>query len=271
MRLSSLRLLAAPIPALVLAVLLAAQATPPDSVPAVESVLPALAYGPECSTEIELANLGERLVTVEVEGHRASGALVGLAGLPGTTLRLAAHQRGRYKLDIPEETTAAWAKVRERPPPGTPPVTAVSAVSECLAGDQMRSVRRDVAFPQNNPWFDSDAAGLKGGLVSLINTTPASALARVCYSAGNLYSAPAYGQRQGELEPICSVAFDLQIPPFGAREFPVERDGSTHFTLRTLGRGIVLELLRPVDVNIRVYRVDSNIRFGEQMPGPAKR
>lgn len=239
----------------------AAQVGPMEPWRTVESVLPALAYGATCSSEIELHNLSDRPVTVEVEGHRGSGALVGLAGLPGNTLRLAPHQQGKYKLAIPEETTDAWVKVRERSPPGTAPAIAVSAESECLSGDQLRSVRRDVAFPQRNPWFDAEVEALTGGVVSLINTSPAGALVRLCYSMGNLYSVPRRDGRAGDLMPICSQAFDLLIPPFGARQFPVERDGSSYFSLRTAGQAIVLEMLRPLDANIKIYRVDSSIRF----------
>ena len=82
---------------------------------------------------------------------------------------------------------------------------------------------------------------------------------------------PGRDRRAGDLTPICSLAFDLLIPPFGAREFPVERDGSSHFSLRTLGPAIVLEMLRPLDANIKIYRVDSSIRFeGDPLEG-AKR
>lgn len=225
-----------------------------------ESVLPALAYGPSCFSQIELRNLSDRAVTVDLEGHRASGALVGFAGLPGTAIRLAPHGRGTYRLEIPEETTAAWVKVRERGPPDAPPAVSVSAQSECIEGDRLRSVRRDVAFPLRSPWFDSDVSAIRGGLVSLINTTASGALARLCYSSGNLFSVPG-GGRAGDLAPICSLAFDLLIPPFGAREFPVERDGSSHFTMRTAGAAIVLEMLRPLEASTKIYRVDSSIRF----------
>jgi len=235
-------------------------ATLPAQVPAVDSVLPALAYGPACSSLVQLRNLSDRSVTVEMEGHRSSGALVGLEGLAGSTVRLQPHQRASYKLEIAEETTSAWARVRERPPPGLATAVAVSASTECIARDQLRSASRDVAFPMRNPWFDSDVSALGGGVLSLINTSSSMALARACYSSGNLYSVPGH-QRAGELSPICNVAFDLPIPPFGAREFPVERDGSSHFTLRTVGASIVLQMLRPMDAQIRIYRVDSSIRF----------
>jgi hypothetical protein len=245
----------------------AAQTRPAEPWRAVESVLPALAYGDSCTSEIELHNLSDRAVTVEVEGHRASGALVGLAGLAGNTVRLAPRQQGKYKLAIPEETADAWAKVRERSPPGLAPAVAVSAESECIAGDRLESVRRDVAFPQRNPWFDSEISTLAGGVVSLINTSPAGVLVRLCYSMGNLYSAPGRGRFEGELLPICSQAFELLIPPYGARQFPVERDGSSNFSLRTAGPAIVLEMLRPLDAHVKVYRVDSSIRFEGEPPG----
>src|SRR5580693_7464562 len=93
----------------------------------VTSVIPSLAYGPACTSAINLQNLSERAVTADIEGHRESGALVALAGLPGTTLHLAPNEHGSYKLDIDEETTAAWAKVREQiPSPDLPPALAVT-------------------------------------------------------------------------------------------------------------------------------------------------
>ena len=88
-------------------------------------------------------------------------------------------------------------------------------------------------------------------------------------SAGGLYSVPGRG---AELQPVCLTAFEVQIPPFGSREFPVDRDGSAHFSLKTVGEAIVLEMLRPVEANVRVYAVDSTIRFGEEVPAaPGKR
>jgi hypothetical protein len=64
----------------------------------------------------------------------------------------------------------------------------------------------------------------------------------------------------------------VQIPPFGARELPVTRDGSPHFSLKTQGAAIVLEMLRPVEVDVKIYWVDSTIRFGSEVPtGQGKR
>src|ERR1700749_4313936 len=74
---------------------------------AVESILPELVYGAKCASSIEVRNLGEQAAVIEVEGHRASGALVPLAGRSGNTVRLAAGERGSYKLEIAEETMGA--------------------------------------------------------------------------------------------------------------------------------------------------------------------
>ena len=236
----------------------------------VENIVPALAYGPGCWSAVELRNLGDRAVDVEVEGHKASGALAPLVGHPRNAVRLSAGEGGSYRLEIEEETRGAWVKVRERVPSARlSPVVAVSARSECTAANQLRTVARDVAFPTRNPWFSSDVTELHGGVISLINTSERVAKAAACYSAGGLYSVPGRG---AEFEPICSTAFEVQIPPFGSREFPVERDGSSHFSLKTAGDAIVLEMLRPVEANVRVYVVDSTIRFGgEVTSAPGKR
>ena len=233
----------------------------------VESVVPALAYGPRCSSMVELRNLSDRPVVVDVEPHRASGALVALAGHPEITMRLTPRERSSYKLEIEEETESAWVKVRERvPSPGLSPVVAVSGETECVIGDQLRSAGREVVFPTQSPWFSGDVTDLPGGLLSLINTSEHAVRASACYSSGGLFSAPT-GARAAELAPICTTAFEVQIPPFGAREFPVAREGSSHFSLKTQGAGVVLEMLRPVDLGVKMYKVDSSIQFGSEVPG----
>jgi hypothetical protein len=73
----------------------------------------------------------------------------------------------------------------------------------------------------------------------------------------------------GRLARLCSWSEEVAIPPFGSREFPVEREGANEFALRTRGESIVLLLLRPVAAGLRVYRVDSTIRFGSEVP-PAR-
>lgn len=174
-------------------------------------------------------------------------------------MRLAAGERVVRKLEMEEETTGAWVKVRERVPSARlSPVVAVSASSECVAGNQLRTVGRDVAFPTRNPWFSSEVAELRGGVVSMINTSERVARAAVCYSSGGLYQVPG---RSAELQPICSTSFEVQVQPFGSMEFPVERGGSSRFSLKTLGEAVVLRMLRPLEANLRVYVVDSTIRF----------
>jgi len=231
----------------------------------VESTLPALAYGPHCWSTIELQNLGERPVLVTVEGHRSTGALVPLVGHAGILFRLAPGESGSYKLALDEETTGAWVKVKENVPlPELSPVIAVRGVSECVVNDQLRTTLREVAYPTRNPWFSGDVVGLPGDVIYLINTAEHAATASVCYSAGGLYSVPT-GARPPQLSPICSSAFDVQIPPFGTRQIPVESDGNTHFSMNTRGESIVLQMLRPVAAGVRMYSVDSTVKFGAEV------
>src|SRR5208283_4490318 len=123
-----------------------------------------------------------------------------------------------------------------------------------------------------------DVTELRGGLLSLINTSERAVKASACYSSGGLFSTPAdtpagaHAAAAAELKPICTTAFEVQIPPFGAREFPVEREGSSHFSLKTQGAAIVLEMLRPLDASVKMYRVDSTIQFGSEVPAaPGRR
>lgn len=230
----------------------------------IESIVPALSYGPGCSSAVELRNLGDRPVAVDVEGHKASGALVPLVGHEGITISLNAGQRATYKLEIPEQTSGAWVKVREHQA-GPSPVVAIAGSTECVVANQLRSARREMAFPTRNPWFSSDTTELPGSLISLINTSEHAAKAAVCYSSGGLFSLPSETRVSAELRPICSTAFEVQIPPFGSREFPTSIEGSSHFSLKTAGIAIVLEMLRPVDVSTKVYTVDSSITFGTEV------
>jgi len=198
-----------------------------------------------------------------------------MVGHPEIALRMRPHERSSYRLEIAEETAGAWVKVRERvPSPLLSPVVAVSGATECVAGNELRTAGRQVVFPMQNPWFSGDVTELRGGLLSLINTSERAARASACYSSGALVSTPADGRAAApsELKLICTTAFDVQIPPFGAREFPVARDGSSHFSLKTQGSAIVLEMLRPMDPTVKIYQVDSSIQFGSEVPAaPAKR
>ena len=251
---------------------LAAFAACPPAVPnprAIESVLPALAYGASCSSTVHLQNLGDAPLSIEIEAHRASGALVPLVGLASRVIHLEPGQQADYQLDIEEETTAAWIRLREPIPDSRPgPAVALSGATECRTGDQLRVAAREVAFPTRNPWFSGDTTDLRGALVTLINTSEHAARASACYSSGSLYSVPDPAQPVTELRELCSATLDLQIPPFGTREIPVERNGNSHFSLRTSGDAIVLQMLRAADEGVRIYSVDSTIQFGEEVPQP---
>ena len=233
----------------------------------VESVVPALAFGGNCTSTVTMQNLSNRAVSADVEAHKPSGALAPIAGAAAIGIRLSPGERTSYQPQIAEETESAWVKVRERvPSPRLSPVVAVSGETECVIGDQLRSVGREVVFPTQSPWFSGDVTDLPGGLLSLINTSERAVRAWACYSSGGLFSAPNGTRAAAELMPICTTAFEVQIPPFGAREFPVARDGSSHFSLKTQGAAIVLEMLRPVDLSVKMYKVDSTIQFGTEVP-----
>src|SRR5579872_1323129 len=82
----------------------------------VTSILPSLDYGPACWSTVTLANLSDRMVTVEIEAHRAGGGLVGLAGLTEMILHLNPGERVAHRLEITDEAGQGWVKVRERIP-----------------------------------------------------------------------------------------------------------------------------------------------------------
>lgn len=228
-----------------------------------ESVLPSLAYGGSCWSSVDLHNLGGRPVIIDIEAHRASGALVPLVGHAQIMARLNPGERASYRLEIQEETGEAWVMVRERvPTPRLWPVLAVTGATECVAANQLRTTSRQIAYPTRNPWFSGDVADMGGNMISLVNTSERAARASLCYSAGNLYSYPSEPQPAPQLTPICSTAFDVQIPPFGARQFPVERDGNSYFSLKTEGDEIVLQMLRPLESGVKIYSVDSTVKFG---------
>jgi hypothetical protein len=228
----------------------------------VESVLPSLDYGASCWSSIALQNLGDRDVVVQVEAHRSSGALVPLAGHAQTTVTVQAAERATYRLDISGDSGSAWVKIREKVPTRElSAVIAVSGASECVVEDHLVSTLREVAFPSRNPWFSSDVDEMHGNLVSLVNVSERPVLASLCYSSGNLYSLPGKSASAGELKPICSSAYEVQIPPFGTRQFPVEHGDSSQFSMKTQGDAIVLQMLRPLLSGVRAYSVDSTIKF----------
>src|ERR1035438_2227209 len=154
----------------------------------IDRVLPTLAAGKDCKSVIQLQNLGERPVTLAVESYGENGALVALKGQNAIAVELAPRERKTYHLELPDETTAAWVRVRETAgaAPFSPVVT-VSGSTECMAGNQLRTVAREVAFPMRNPWFEGDVSELPGDVVMVVNTSAQPATALLCYSAAAFY------------------------------------------------------------------------------------
>jgi hypothetical protein len=231
--------------------------------------VPSLSYGPFCSSTVVVQNLADTAVDVELEGHRSSGAIVPLAGHAGRVIHLLAGAQGSYQLRIQEEESGAWVVVREHTAaPRAAPAVAVSGTVECRLGNQLRTAAREVAYPTRNPWFATEVAELRGAVISLINVSAIAVRASLCYSAGNLFSVPGETQASRELKPVCSSVFEVQVPPFGTRDFSVEREGNSYFSLKTRGDSIVLQLLRPAKEGVRIYTVDSSIKFGGEVPDP---
>jgi hypothetical protein len=248
---------------ILLLILTAATVHAADQERVVTSILPSLDYGSSCWSSVTLNNLGDRVVTVEIEAHRAGGGLIGLAGLNETVLELNPGEHASHRLEVTDEAGVGWLKVRERiPSPKLSPVVAVSGLSECTVDNQLRSTPRELSYPTRNPWFSGDIEEMHENLISVVNTSERAAQASLCYSAGNLYSVPTSAHPSPELTLVCSKAFEVLIPPYAARQFPVERDNSTHFGIKTVGDAIVLEMLRPLATGVKVYSVDSTVKFG---------
>jgi hypothetical protein len=233
----------------------------------VQSIVPWLVYNSSCWSAVELQNLGNREVEAEVEAHKSSGALAPLVGHRGIQVHLAAGRRVAYKLQLPEDNTGAWVLVREKiPSPQLSPVLAVSGATECLAANELRTTVRDVAWPTRNPWFSGDVKDGDDGMLALINTSERPVRVWGCYSSGVLYSVPRTIRSEAELTPVCSETIQELVPPFGSREFPVAHGRNSHFSLTTLGEGILLQMLRPTGTSVKLYQVDSSITFGEEAP-----
>lgn len=247
-----------------------AAAAPPERW--VETVLPSLFYSPACWSGVELQNLGGRFVIVEIEAHGMNGALVPLVGQKEMTVRLHPDDRPTYRLQIEGETTGAWVKVREKvPSPTLSPVVAVGGKTECAVGNELRTAAREAAYPTRNPWFADDVTeARRADVISLINTSERTAVASACYSSGSFYAVPTE-KHPPEFVPLCSTAFDVQIPPFGSRQFPLDHGGNSHFSLKTRGDAIVLQMLRPSDSAVKLYTVDSTITFGSEAPASRDR
>jgi hypothetical protein len=238
----------------------------------VESIVPWLESNSSCWSAVQLQNLGNREVAAEVEAHKSTGALAPLVGHSGIQVHLRAGEHADYKLQLPEQSTGAWVRVRETvPAPQLSPVLAVSGVTECLGGsnpggaNELRTTVREVASPVRNPWFSADVTHSDDGIVALINTSESPVQVSGCYSFGVLYSVPHDKHPAPALTPVCSETIRELVPPLGSAQFPVARDGNSHFSLNTKGDAIVLQMLRPAKSSVKVYQVDSTITFGKEV------
>ncbi len=263
------------------------------------AVVAALRAGAGCFSTVTVTNLSGRDIVAEIQARLETGALTPLEpvetpggaqpageprGQPRSEPRASAngrsggpsalpdlegidfapHQRRSFRLEGQRETGSTWVGVWEADQPGTLPELAVEGLVECLTGDQLRTVPRPAALAMRNPWFTGEVADLTGAVMAVVNTSAHPARVDVCYSAGNLYFVP--GQMpDGRLARLCSWSEDAALPPFGSREFPMERERATEFALHTRGESIVLLVLRPLAAGVRVYRVDSTIRFGTEV------
>jgi hypothetical protein len=126
------------------------------------------------------------------------------------------------------------------------------------------SATSEPVFPLRNPWYEGEVTS-PDAVILLINAGEAPVRVSGCYSIGNLYSMPDARGRPPAFEPVCSETFEVQVPPFATRRFPMERNGTRWFGLRTLGSSIVLQMLRPADEQRRLFVVDSTIRFGGEV------
>jgi hypothetical protein len=233
----------------------------------VESIVPWLDYNSSCWSAVELKNLGNREVAAEVEAHKSSGALAPLVGHSGIQVHLIPGEHAEYKLQLPEESTGAWVRVRERiPAPELSPVLAVSGATVCTVGNELHTTVRDVAWPVRNPWFTGDVSHDDDGIIALINTSERPVRVWGCYSAGVLYSVPNEDHPAADLTPVCSETIQEQVTPFGSRQFPVARGGNSHFSLTTRGDAVVLLMLRPVGSGMKAFGVDSTVTFGKEVP-----
>jgi hypothetical protein len=120
---------------------------------------------------------------------------------------------------------------------------------------------REVAHPSSNPWFEGDVSLLPGAQLAVVNTSESTAVVTGCYSGGAFVANPNV-PGGAALRPLCSHQFREQIPPFSARQFPVQLGSNSHFSLHTAGRGIALQMLRLLDAGTQLYQVDSSITFG---------
>ena len=224
----------------------------------VVSVVAPMTYGRQCWSTVELRNLGIRAVAVTVEGHKESGALVGLEGTESTVVKLAPRQRLSLKLrDAEGDEAMGWVRVLEELAGGWDrPVVAVSGKTECLAGEQLRTMAQTVSYPMRNPELESLVEEMPGRVVLLLNSGGEAATVDICYSRGS------WTVVDDQRRMICTATSYVQLPPFGLATAPISREGSTEIVVKGTGGELVIRAMRLEAEKTRVYSVDSSIQFG---------
>ncbi len=230
----------------------------------VVSVLSPLAYGPTCWSSVQLQNLGTARATVNVEGHKGSGALVALVGATSVNLTLEPGQKVTLRLDVPdEESPEGWVRIRESVAEATEPTVAVSGQTECHDDNHVTTVAQTVAFPTQDPWLAAAVDDLPGRLLMILNASNRAATATACYSTGSTVTLPGTDGGVVEATPLCAEKRLLQIPPFGTTTLPIVSGGNSRFGITTNGASLVLRVLVPQHGGTKTYEVDSSVKFGE--------
>ena len=120
---------------------------------------------------------------------------------------------------------------------------AVEGKTECVVGERLTVAPQVVAFPVADPWLETEVGEARGRMAMVLNVSGEAATARVCYSRGTVVGRPEKG---GEPERVCTETERVQIPPFGTRMVPLEREGNTRFFVQAKGRAVVLRVLVPM-------------------------
>lgn len=228
----------------------------------VSVVLPELQYTAHCSSEISLHNTSARFVDVDVVGHKSTGALVGLVDRRTNRLRLRPMERVEIKLAI--ENDAGWAEVIEIvPSPRLKAVLAVSGKTECVATNELVTAGREIAPVVSSPHFaiDHSAAALNGMVLLLINASDQPMAWTACYSGGTMIS-----NGSGAMVPLCSEFLDRTLGPFQSWRLAASIDGNPLVGFRATGTAVAMQMLAPSAPQVRLYKVQSTIRFDEDRP-----
>lgn len=227
------------------------------------TVLIPLEFNAQCWSSVVLQNLRDGAVSVEVEAHESSGALLPLEGMTSNPVRLPAGGKVTLRLQVPDtEATEAWVRVTEPRAGRDSPSVAVSGATECTSEQAVTTVPRAVAFPTRDPWLEADSRDLEGKSILALNASSAPASLRACYSSGSTISLPRSGGGNRELA-ICDVSRAQYLPPFSLFLIPVEREGSSKLSIRSTGQSLVLVVLKPRAGKTHAFNVDSSIVFND--------